>query len=199
MDSNIEKLEKLQELKEKGILSEEEFYVEKEKLMSNKNTKNKKNKVIIAILILIVLIVGGIFTIYYFINNRSTEGNLNEENITQEEKIDTEVSNKEHNSSPSNDLDLGLKSVKIDNVEEELTEKQKIVLQYFDNDYMDASNYEFLMRYPQIYEGSQIKFHGQVVKIINSDNTAYKLVVWVGDSKKYYQYWTNYRSGIRTT
>lgn len=194
----LEKLEKLQKLKETGTITEQEFNAEKEKLMTKGKNISKKNKVFIAVIMIFILIVCGILAIYYFINNNDTETNSNVSNTTEEGEIGANVSKKEEYSSPSNDLDLGLKSVKIDNVEEELTENQKIVLQYFDNDYIDASNYEFLMRYPQIYEGSQIKFHGQVVKIISSSDTDYKLVVWVGDSEEYYQYWRNYRGGIST-
>lgn len=195
----LEKLEKLQKLKESGTITEQEFNTEKEKLMSNKNINNKRVKVIIAVIIILVLIICGAFAVYYFTNNKSAETSSNSNNTTETKgEVGASVSKKEDNSSPSNDLDLGLKSVKIDNVEEELTEQQKVVLQYFDNDYIDANNYEFLMRYPQIYEGSQIKFHGEVVKIISSSDTDYKLVVWVGDSEKYYQYWKNYRDGIST-
>lgn len=39
-------------------------------------------------------------------------------------------------STPENDTDIGLKNIKIDSTEANLTEEQKTVIQYFDNDYI---------------------------------------------------------------
>ena len=79
----IEKLEKLQKLKESGAITEQEFNTEKEKLMSDKNTSNKKIKVMIAIIALILVIVGGIFAVYYFTNN-NTQISTNENTVTED-------------------------------------------------------------------------------------------------------------------
>ena len=81
---------------------------------------------------------------------------------------------------------VGLKNVKVDS-SSDLTEAQKIVLQYYDNDYL-ALNYEAMARYPTVYEGAQLAFHGIVEKIISSSKEEYEVLLWVGEGKKTFNY-----------
>lgn len=65
------------------------------------------------------------------------------------------------------DNEIGLRNTKVDS-ESITTDEQKTVAQYFDNDYIDITKYEFLARYPSIFENAQICFTGTVQKIIKS-------------------------------
>lgn len=66
MSNAIEDLERLKKIKESGVLTEEEFNMEKTKILSNDgNNKMKKNKkldnilFIVGIILIIVIIIGG--------------------------------------------------------------------------------------------------------------------------------------------
>ncbi len=80
---------------------------------------------------------------------------------------------------PENDTGIGLMGVKIDSSKTNLTDTEKLLVQYFDTDYFDAY-YEGLQRYPEIYKGTQIKFRCYVTKIISSDDSGYKALVEYG-------------------
>ena len=85
------------------------------------------------------------------------------------------------------DTEVGLKNIKVDS-NNTMTEDQKVVAQYFDNDYIDITNYEFLARYPSIFENAQICFSGTVKKIIKSTDKEYEILVWVGKNEAGYYY-----------
>ena len=85
-------------------------------------------------------------------------------------------------SSPTNDTDIGLKNIKIDTAQAELTDQQKLILRYFDNDYLDVPSYEFLQRYPKVYAGTNIHLDGEVAKIISEDGERYEIVLWLVQS-----------------
>ena len=80
-------------------------------------------------------------------------------------------------SSPTNDTDIGLKNIKIDTAQADLTDQQKLILRYFDNDYLDVPSYEFLQRYPKVYAGTNIHLDGEVAKIISEDGERYEIVL----------------------
>ena len=82
-------------------------------------------------------------------------------------------------SSPENDTDVGLKVIKIDSQDSNLTEDQKAVVEYFDTDYLEIYNYEAMRRYPQIFDGTQINVTGIVLKVISMDAEKYQLVLWL--------------------
>lgn len=92
------------------------------------------------------------------------------------------------------DDELGLASAKIDQLAD-LTDEQKTVLQYFDNDYLSIDNYEFMQRYPQVYEGAQITCSGTVKKIITSNSDEYQLLIWIGKTNDQFFY----RGGLDLT
>ena len=85
------------------------------------------------------------------------------------------------------DTELGLANVKI-NDDTDLSEEQKLVLQYFDEDYLLINDYEFMKRYPQIFEGAQIKTTGTVKKVLESTDTDYKILLWIGKSEDEFGY-----------
>lgn len=82
-------------------------------------------------------------------------------------------------STPENDTDIGLNNIKIDSKEANLTDSQKAVIQYFDNDYLEIPNYEFLRRYPNVFQDSQVTIYGCVKKVISMDNDNYEVVIWL--------------------
>ena len=82
-------------------------------------------------------------------------------------------------SDPEDDTDMGLKVVKIDTAEAELTEDQKAVIEYFDTDYLNVFNYEAMRRYPQVFDGAQVNVQGTVLKVISMDSERYQLVLWM--------------------
>lgn len=65
-------------------------------------------------------------------------------------------------------------NMKIDNPNLTLTDEQKEVVSYFDEDYFYVSDYDNLQRYPKIYRNSQISFHGFVTKVLNADDDSYE-------------------------
>lgn len=160
--------------------------------------KNKNNKIVLIVIaiLLTVFIIIGIF-ILLKLDNPSVETNSNQNSLQSDKNIDISQSVINQNSTAENDRDLGLKFTKIDNNSINLTDDQKAILEYFDYDYLDATNYEFLQRYPQVFKGTQIFTSGKVEKIIKSDNDNYEILFWVGDSKEKYEYW-QWKGGIDT-
>lgn len=93
-------------------------------------------------------------------------------------------------STPENDAGIGLKNIKIDTADRELTDAQKAVITYFDNDYLEASDYEFLRRYPNLFQDAQISLGGMVAKVLSMDNENYKLILWLNTDPAYVPYAT---------
>ena len=96
------------------------------------------------------------------------------------------------------DTSLGLRNVKIDMTEAELTESQKLVVRYFDKDYFDVGStyyYEFIRRYPQIFQGSQLKATGVIIKILNQNEESFEVIVSMGASKAYGYNWEELQEG----
>ena len=91
-------------------------------------------------------------------------------------------------STPQNDTDVGLKNIKIDTADYKLTDVQKTVLKYFDDDYLQVPNYEFLRRYPNVFQGAQLTVWGTVKKVISMDNESYKVVLWLNVGPVEYEY-----------
>ena len=82
------------------------------------------------------------------------------------------------------DDNLGLMNIKIQDADD-LSDIEKLLVQYFDTDYFDNPVYNNLQRYPTIYENSQIYFQGVVSKIIESNNDSYTLLIEYGAHKTY--------------
>ena len=100
------------------------------------------------------------------------------EDISSETLAEASLEEKEAfaTSSPENDTDIGLKSIKIDNAEAELTQEQKMIIQYFDDDYLEVEEYEFLSRYANVFTGVQVRVFGKVAKIIALNDETYQFV-----------------------
>ena len=68
-------------------------------------------------------------------------------------------------------------NMKIDNPDLNLTEEQLKILEYFDNDYFPVYSYEALQRYPKLYNDTQIRFWGGVMKMLETDDEYYTCLV----------------------
>ncbi len=87
-----------------------------------------------------------------------------------------ETDNQAAPKSVENDDSLGLMNVKIRGDGANLTDTQKLLVEYFDTDYY-AAPYNSLQRFPQVYKGAQINFLCYVTKIIESNDKEYTLLV----------------------
>ncbi len=169
--------------------------------------EKKGGKSVIAFIILAVIIIALAAAVVVLLLGRNNGNNPNSENSTVASNVDDgkkqepakiDVNTKEgfgNNSSPSNDTDLGLRLIKIDSTNMNLTKEQQKVMDYFDNDYF-SPEYEFMIRYPQVFKGSKLELGGQVYNVIKSDDNDFEVVLWVGKSEHYYEYWDNFRSGV---
>lgn len=82
---------------------------------------------------------------------------------------------------------LGLKLVSVDEAADFLTDEQKSALQYFGQTNYFNVDYEFLQRYPQIYEGAEIVVTGQVKKVLSSDSNSFEILLWdIMDEDNFY-------------
>ena len=166
----IEKIEKLQKLKESGAITEQEFNAEKEKLMNNKSTNNKKIKVIIAIIVLVVLITGGIFAIYYF-NSNSTETMSNKSNeITTEDGFEQTSANMVANNTDN------VSFANMNSDDENFDNTQQEILKYFDNNYFTYYS-SLAQKYPQIFKEAKVELNCTVVKVLSSTDDEFSVVV----------------------
>ena len=112
--------------------------------------------------------------------SKPTESTDTENSLTPEEQ-QAEAERREAfaTSTAENDTDVGLKTIKVDTAEQELSEKQKTVIKYFDTDYLDI-NYEFARRYPMVFQDAQVSTHGTVSKVLSQSGSQYELLLWVG-------------------
>ena len=170
----IEKIEKLQKLKESGAITEQEFNAEKEKLMNNKGSNSKKIKVTIAIIILVVLIAGGIFAAYYFANNKNTQTKSNESNA-----IETKEDGFEQTS--ANVYANGTDNVSFANMsgdDENLTDAQKEVVNYFDTNYFTSLDTESFQRYPQVFKDAKVHMYFGIKKVLKSTDSEFEALAY---------------------
>lgn len=97
-----------------------------------------------------------------------------EENGASKEKIESY-----QNSSAENDTDLGLKNIKIDYAQGELSDEQKQIVEYFSRDYMFVNSIEALQRYNNIFDNSLIQCYVNVAKVISYEGNDYELLVYM--------------------
>lgn len=170
------------------------------KFNSENDTSGKKgmntNKLIIicvSVVLAIAIIVTGVIVAIAVLKSNTDSGEKSSATETvqtqtvsgdREAEI-TETTVAEENTSVDNRI--GLRNIKVDS-SDDMTKQQKAVAQYFDNDYIDITQYEFLARYPSIFEGAQIYFTGTVQKIIKSTDTKYEMLVWVGKNEPMFYY-----------
>lgn len=167
----LEKLEKLQKLKENGTITEQEFNIEKEKLVGDKSTNNKRVKIIVAIIIVLVLLVIGAFCIYYFINSN------NEVSTTEDSNTENTEGGFEQTS--ANVYTEGTDNVSFANMnsdDEDLDSTQQEILKYFDNNYFMYYS-SLAQKYPQIFKEAKVQLDCTVVKVLSSTDDEFSVVV----------------------
>ena len=168
----LDKLEKLQKLKENGTITEQEFNMEKEKIINNKKI-NKKIIITVIVIILVLIVISA----YYIINNV----------ITTKENINTE--NKGFEQASANIYANGTDNISFANMsgdDEKLTDIQKEIVNYFDTNYFNSFDTESFQRYPQIFKNAKVHLYFGVKKVLKStDNEFEALVYSEGDLTDY--------------
>lgn len=139
----------------------------------NKSIHKKRNVLIIVFVVIILLsLVGG--GIYYISQN--VDKTNNNENGFKEASANIETNTKE--------------SISFDNMsasDENLTDIQKDVISYFDNDYFSFTAREAQL-YPQVFENANVSTMASVVKVLESTNEEFKvLAVDCGTGYNYYE------------
>ena len=165
----------------------------------------KKQKSALSLLLAIIMVVsmgtgcGSSETEMQPISNSSKPVELTDSESRELTSEEIEAQNKFANSTPENDTDIGLKNVKIDTADYNLTDEQKAVLAYFDNDYLSVNEYvggyEHIRRYPQVFDGAQLQLDGIVKKVISQTSDTFEAILWVGvDSLMYSDILNGYTS-----
>ena len=175
----LEKIERLQKLKENGSITEEEFNKEKEKIL-NKDTS--KNKIIIFSAILIIVVV--IAIIGFFIYNNFIKSNIDSKNNDNEKDKMIETS--------SNIQVNGTDNISFENINSDdnnLTEIQRDIISYFDNDYFWFFS-KYAQKYPQIFQNAKVMTSAAVVKVLKSTNDEFEVLA-VDCGLTAYNYYAN--------
>lgn len=76
--------------------------------------------------------------------------------------------------------DLSFANMKIDNDSLGLTEEQKEVINYYDNNYFYLESSENIQRYPEIFQGAQVWLEGKIIKIIKETDKETQALVQIG-------------------
>lgn len=182
----------------------EKFNLEPSKEADNSKSMKKLLIICVSVLAGIIIIVSGTVAAITVLNHSAPDNQaISETSAVTSEPTDKTKESSENDSkgesktgdktvSLDSDNGIGLRNIKVDSSDIK-TENQKIIAQYFDNDYIDItdSNYEFLARYPSIFEGSQICFTGTVQKIIKSNDNDYEMLVWIGKNEPRFYYRSN--------
>ena len=118
------------------------------------------------------------------VNSESSEKNsVQQKPINSENEKQIEDFSK---STAENDTDLGLKNIKIDSAQGDLTEKQKLIIRYFSGDYMFVNSIEALQRYNDIFQDALIESYVKVAKVISYEGNAFELLVYIVESSEEY-------------
>lgn len=93
----------------------------------------------------------------------------------EDEQTGTNVETDEHNQTgiSVDGIKISWANMKIDNDDLKLTEDQKIVLKYFDNDYFPLGDYDALQRYPKVFRHLQVEVNALIVKMLETNDDTY--------------------------
>ena len=144
--------------------------MEKEEKIKN----NKKGKFIIPIVtIIIVLLIAIIIVLVLKLNNSSVNNNGN----TQY--------NKQNVNSSKNNISSVLKNISFKSMEvtdTNLTDDQKLIAKFFDEDYFEISSYEEIVRYADMLKNINLNMYCVVDSILSSDSENFEaLCNWTLD------------------
>lgn len=116
--------------------------------------------------------------------NENSETSVTDVNVdesvssTENEGLSSETPTEDISASTVDDK-IGINSMRVD--AEELTDEQKMLISYNDNNYFSLNNYELLQRYPDAFDNSQAVFTGQVDKILSADDKTYSVLVTMNE------------------
>lgn len=79
----------------------------------------------------------------------------------------------------STDNSIGVSSMHVN--DENLTEGQKMLIGYTDDNYFKLNQYELLQRYPDAFNDAQVVFTGQVTKVIRADDKSYEVLATLNE------------------
>ena len=82
-------------------------------------------------------------------------------------------------STPEHDYDIGLNALSVDQLPEDVSEQERMTVEYFDKDYMFINSYEALQRYTPIFEDSLVEFYANVAKIISYEGDDFEILVYM--------------------
>lgn len=150
-------------------------FVDENKITPSEPKKKSGKKVIVAVIAAVCVIaiaVACALVIPKVIGSSKDDGTAKSGETASSDGKDNSAAPK----SVQNDDALGLMNVKIRGDGANLTDTQKLLVEYFDTDYY-AAPYNSLQRFPQVYKGAQINFLCYVTKIIESNDKEYTLLV----------------------
>lgn len=103
--------------------------------------------------------------------------------LEQESQKDEDTIEKEEKTLTTQEVDdsLGLLTMKIDQADG-LEEKQKNIIKYFDNDYFEVMDYDYLQRFPQVFENAQIHAVMEIKKVLSATDGEYQALAIVFDT-----------------
>lgn len=137
--------------------------------------KKTNNKIILAIvaLLLIVLIVVGILILRKLDNNDAT--------------ITSDITDNNNNSNKKGKNKTTTLSFKqMDYTDGSLSEEQKEIAKFFDEDFFHPYSYEELVRYADMLKNINISCYCEVNSILSSDSNTFEAVVqWASDSEEF--------------
>lgn len=144
----------------------------------NKGKKGKRKIIIACIIILVsIIIVLSCILIKNSIDSANNTNNINNNSEIQDDGF------KQIGSNGSQVTNLSFSSMKSENEALALTDEQKKVLDYFDNDYFVYGtdyDYEDLQRYPTIFANSKISTQVGIIKVIKSTDEEFEALVQLG-------------------
>lgn len=80
---------------------------------------------------------------------------------------------------------ISFSNMKVDTNKTSLTDEQKTILNYFDNDYFYINDYQDLQRYPNVYKGAQINFVATVKEVIKSNDEEFEVLAHFDSTRGY--------------
>ena len=154
----LKKIQEIKKMKDDGILTEEEFNKEKEKLL---NQKTKRFPfVIVGIILLVAFIV--IALVLLFNSNKTKDENGGFNSISS-------------NIQKANAEKVSFKNMSAD--DKNLDKVQQEIIKYFDNDYLYL-DVEDSQRFPQVYKNAKVTDWGKIVKVLKSENDEFEVLVY---------------------
>ena len=124
----------------------------------------KVNKKIAFIVIAVILVIAlAVFITLNIFNKNKEEG---KKETTSESKV-------------FQDYNVGDGLLSVDDKDSNLSERQKTVLQYFDDNYLSIDDYSYFKRYPDIFKQTKVSFEATVEKVLKSDDKEFEVLAQV--------------------